>query len=226
MMSLFSRWFVPVSCAGLLCASLLLSGCRGQMSSNPPIHPNWNMDSQKRIDAQEENLFFQDARGMRPLVDGTVARGWMRGDSAWHECKKTDGSYVDAVPTIDKTAESTALMKRLGYSPGHTLKLDPALLARGQEQFNIYCTPCHGYSGDGKGIVTKYSNGLVPQNLHSDYVRKMAPGQIYEAMAKGVRTMPSFVSQIETLDRWAIVAYVRALQLTRLPGVAQKGERK
>lgn len=226
MKSLYSRWFAPLSCTGLLIASLLLAGCRGQLSPNPPIHPNWNMDSQKRVEAQEENLFFKDRRGMRPLIEGTVARGWLRADSAWYAGKDQAGNYVKALPAVAQKAQRSEVMKRLGYQPGQAIKLDTALIARGQEQYNVFCTPCHGYNGDGKGIVTKYSNGLVPQNLHSEYVRKMAPGQIYEAMAKGVRSMPAFSSQLEVFDRWAIVAYVRALQLTRTKGVAKKGEGK
>ena len=216
----------PLSLFGAICFALLLGGCRGQLSPEPPIHLNPNMDHQKRFEAQEENLFFQDGRAMRPLIEGTVARGFLREESGWYKGQE-NGQDVKKLPSIAKDYPKSDAMKRLGYKAGDALKLDAALLARGQERYNIFCTPCHGYSGDGKGIVTKYSKALIPQNLQSQYVREMPVGQIYRSMANGVgANMPAFNSQVDVFDRWAIVAYVRALQLTRRNVLAKQGESK
>ncbi|MEM1010185.1 MAG: cytochrome c, partial [Myxococcota bacterium] len=207
-------------------ALLGLTGCRGQLFSQPPIHPNLNMDHQKKVEAQEESLFFRDRRGMRPLVKGVVARGWLRANRPWHEGRDSKGNYVRTLPSIPKTVPQTAIMDRLGIKPGTPLQLNKALLKRGRERFNIFCTACHGYNGNGQGLVTKYSQGLNPTNLHTAYVREMATGQIYEAIAKGVRSMPSYSPALETFDRWAVVAYVRALQLSRVQAVVQKGPKQ
>ena len=175
----------------ILLAALVLGGCRGMDSDEPPIHLNLNMDFQERFDPQEANPFFADNRSMRPPVPGTVARGMLREDVAFYEGRTDDGSFVDEMP-LPTTRE---------------------LLMRGQSRYNIFCAPCHGGAGDGEGIITAGGYGYTPApTYHSDRLREVADGFLYDAIASGVRTMPAYGHQVPPADRWAIVAYIRALQ--------------
>lgn len=183
---------------GLLLAALLLSGCRGMQSDNPPVHPNPNMDFQEKFQEQEANPFFADNAAMRKPVAGTVARGMLKENSELHAGRTEDGDYVERVPI--------------------TVTRD--LLERGKERYNIYCTVCHGRSGDGNGIimtgksnVTGQGYGYTPApTYHSERLRTVTDGYLYDVVANGVRNMPGYAQQIPVRDRWAIVTYVRALQ--------------
>lgn len=173
-----------------------LGGCRGMKSDQPPIHPNLNMDFVQRFEAQEANPLFEDGAAMRTPVAGTVARGQLKTtDNAPFEYGRTaDGAYVAEIP-VPVTAD---------------------LLERGQERFNIYCTVCHGYAGDGRGIVAVGNGGqgygfAVP-SYHTDALRARPDGYIYDVIQNGVNTMPSYGHEIAPDDRWAVVAYIRALQ--------------
>lgn len=170
---------------------LVIASCRGQISEQEPIHPNMNMDQQDRFEAQEENPFFSDNRSMRMPVEGTVARGNLRQDEAYYEGINPDSSFVEESP----------------------VELTRPLLNRGQGQYNIYCAPCHGRTGAGDGIIMEGQYGFVPApSFHLDRIRDMPDGQLYSAIANGIRTMPSYAHQVGVEDRWAIVAYIRALQ--------------
>ena len=100
------------------------------------------------------------------------------------------------------------------------------LMRRGQERYDVFCTPCHGYAGNGDGIVAKRAERLQegtwtpPSSLHTDLVRSRPDGQLFNTISNGVRTMPAYGSQIPVADRWAIVAYVRALQRSQGARVA------
>jgi mono/diheme cytochrome c family protein len=182
-------------------AMLLVAGCRGTTSTEPPIHLNPNMDQQHRYDPQEPNAFFADNRAMRPPVDGTVAVGALQEDDHFYR-GRVDGKLVETLPP--------------------ELTLDKALLDRGHERFNIYCAPCHDQAGNGQGIVVKRNAGLTPPPaFHTDRLRTAPLGYFFEVMTNGVRTMPTYRYQIAAKDRWAIAAYVRALQLSRVAGLDQ-----
>lgn len=170
--------------------AVFLGGCRGSLKEDPPIHLNPNMDAMERFEAQEANPFFEDGRAMRPPVPGTVARGMLREDIAFHRGRNADGSYVE-VPPIAYTVELTH---------------------RGRERYDIYCAVCHGAAGDGQGTVMAGGYGFVPAGFHNDRLRTIEDGYLYEVITQGVRTMPAYAQQIPVADRWAIVAYVRALQ--------------
>lgn len=172
----------------------LLGGCRGQISDKPPIHYNPNMDNVKRFDAQEPSKFWADGRSTRPDVPGTIAVGQLREDPATQVGKDASGAFVSTLPA--------------------GMKLDQALLDRGEGRFNIYCAPCHDRSGSGNGIV-RQRGFIPPPNFQDARVRAMPVGQIVNAAAEGVRTMPSYAAQVPAADRWAIAAYVRALQISQ-----------
>lgn len=177
--------------AGLVAIGISLTACQGQLSEKPPVHPNLNMDQQPRKEAQEVNNFFDDGRSMRQPVEGTIARGLAKTDVAYYEGVDENGDYIDYIP----------------------VDLTKSFLYRGKERYEIYCTPCHGQTGAGNGIIMEGGYGFVPAPSYHDQRLIEAPdGQIYSAIYNGVRTMYSYASQIPVEDRWAIVAYVRALQ--------------
>jgi mono/diheme cytochrome c family protein len=135
--------------------------------------------------------FFADGRSARNPVDGTVARGDLREDSYLYTGK-------------------------IGGNPGEYMPfpVTPDVLSRGQDRFNVYCTPCHGRVGDGNGFIP--SRGLKrPPSYHIDRLRKAPVGYFFDVMTNGFGVMPDYSAQIAPRDRWAIVAYVRALQLSQ-----------
>ncbi len=177
----------------LVLAGLILAGCQGRPSEDPPIHLNPNMDHQPKFKAQSETDFYADKATMRLPVEGTVARGELRADEAYYTGRDTKGNLLEAMP-VPVTME---------------------LLKRGQDRFNIYCQPCHGQTGIGNGIVVQRGM-LPPPNFHSDLMRQKPDGHFFDVMTNGIRNMPSYRSQVSVSDRWAITAYVRALQKTQL----------
>lgn len=177
---------------------IILTGCRGMESEREPIEVNLNMDFQERFDPQEANPFFADNRSMRPPVPGTVARGLLREDTPIYMGRTSGGGYLQDMP----------------------VPITRALLERGQDRYGIYCTVCHGAAGDAQGIImvgtstlTGGGYGFTPApSFHDDRLRQVEDGYLYDTITNGIRNMPAYGPQIPVLDRWAIVAYVRALQ--------------
>lgn len=175
----------------ILALALVFISCRGEKFDQEPIHPNMNMDQQERFEAQEQNTFFEDGRSMRMPVEGTVARGNLREDQAFYQGINEDSSFVEDIP----------------------VNVTKAFLKRGQKQYDIYCAACHGATGDGQGIIMTGGYGYVPApSYHLDRLRNIEDGYLYSTIANGIRNMPSYAQQVEVEDRWAIVAYIRALQ--------------
>jgi len=168
--------------------AVLLTGCAGVATENPPIQVFPDMKDQPRYEAQAASAFFADKRAGRRPVPGTVARGHLKEDEGYYT-GAVDGMYV-------------------GRNP---LPIDAANLERGQVRFNIYCAPCHDQAGTGKGLVGTKSLWLA-NDLHIDRVKNMVDGELFEVISIGRRTMPGYRFQIPERDRWAIVAYIRALQ--------------
>jgi mono/diheme cytochrome c family protein len=147
------------------------------------------MDNQPKYQAQEKCEYFADESAMRQPVPGTVAREFLREDSAYFTGIDSNGD------TLVNSPVETSMQ----------------LLERGQERFDIYCSPCHGRAGDGKGIMV--SRGYVPPpDYHTDRIRNLPDGHIFDVISNGIRNMPGYRHQVPVEDRWAIVAYVRALQ--------------
>jgi mono/diheme cytochrome c family protein len=197
---------------------MLAAGCfQGRPSQKPPIHLNPNMDSQEKFKAQESSSFYPDGAAMRPLPVGTVARGWLRQDQQTEQPLRTAPDQPltgDAVYTFytGRPANAPADV----FAAKSPVPLTPALLARGQERFNIYCAVCHGQAGDGQGIATQRGVGrsmINPPPYTTDRVMNMPDGQIFSIITNGTgAVMPSYAYQIPVEDRWAIISYLRALQ--------------
>jgi mono/diheme cytochrome c family protein len=184
---------------------LALVACRGDISREPPVHLNQNMDQQNRFEAQEETSLFEDGRAMRPHVEGTVAVGTLEEDPHVYWGKNADGGFATALPSEAPV--------------GTKLALDRALLERGQDRYTIFCTPCHDGQGTGKGTVVE--RGMMPPpSFHDERVLAMPIGQIFNVITEGARNMQPYRKQVQLRDRWAIAAYVRALQLSRRAGLS------
>lgn len=194
-MTRFLSMPLPILAAGILMMSL--AGCRHSTSNAPPIHINPNMDVQPRYDPQERSPFFADGRTMRPPVVGTVARGFLREDTRFFFGRDESGAFVDRMP-VELTRE---------------------LIERGRDRYEIFCSVCHGVAGDGQGIIMTGNYGYVAApTYHSDALRAMPDGHYFDVVAHGIRTMPGYGAQVPVADRWAIVAYIRALQRSQDAG--------
>ncbi len=172
-----------------------LSACRGQTSSSPPIHLISDMQRQPKYLPQTSSTFFADGAGMRTPPEGVVsAEASLRSSDTG---KASDGTFLARVP----------------------VPVDEKLLARGQERFEIFCSPCHDKAGSGNGIVPR--RGFSPPiDLASDHTRGLADGEIFDVMTSGVRNMPAYRFQVPVADRWAIVSWVRVLQRSQHATVA------
>jgi hypothetical protein len=184
-----------------------LAGCRGQTSKDSPIVGIRNMYDQPRYDMQSKSDFFADKRTMRLPVEGTVTREEILDEEVGHGRLKDDSGYVLTIPG--------PVIERSGGML--------SLISRGQERFNIYCTPCHDKTGSGHGMAVKHGM-LAPPTFHQDRIRHMPDGQLFETISNGIRNMPSYGISVPVPDRWAIVAYVRALQLSQAPIAASNQE--
>ena len=164
--------------------------------TEPRVHIIPDMDNQPKVKAQSRLMLFADRRGMRPPVPGTVARSAVIGDSALMLGKTEGDSWVELSP----------------------VPVTVPLLERGQQRYEIYCSPCHGLAGYGDGMVAQRADQLQegtwtpPTSFHTELVRERSAGHLYNTISNGIRNMPSYGSQIPVNDRWAIVAYLRALQ--------------
>lgn len=181
----------------------VIARARVHPTPDPRIHIIRDMDNQMYYEAQSANPLFADGRAMRPPVPGTVARGEDELDDHLHRGLGPDGSFVDAFPA--------------------QVKVDPALLARGRERYGIYCAPCHGYTGWGDGMISRRVRELQGRNVtdiqwvpptsyHTPNMQTYPVGQLVHVITNGVRNMPPYGAQVDTHDRWAIAAYVKALQ--------------
>lgn len=150
-----------------------------------------DMHNQPKFYPQRSTTFFADGRSVRPQVANTVARNQLHADT-YYTTGIVDGKEGDGMP----------------------LPVTPELLARGQEQYNVFCTPCHSRVGNGAGMIVQ--RGYRPAgNFHTDRLRNAPLGHLYSVIANGYGAMPEYGTQVLTEDRWAIVAYIRALQLSQ-----------
>ena len=151
-----------------------------------------DMHNQAKVQPFEASELFADGAASRTPVAGTVARGLLRADTRLYRGVEADGSFVDEIP-LPVTAE---------------------LVTRGRERFEIFCSPCHGRTGDGLGMIVQ-RGFKSPSSFHIDRLQQTQDGYFYDVITNGFGQMSDYASQVVPEDRWAIVAYVRALQLSR-----------
>lgn len=171
---------------------------RHTRKASPRVHPVLDMDFQPKYQAQQASPLFDDGRAMRPPVAGTVP--------------------------VDARLDDTHLLRgEVGGKPATTfpLPVSSKMMERGRERYGIFCATCHGLGGDGDGMTSQLAfqrqepKWVKPMSLHDTPVVKQPVGQLFKTITDGVRTMPSYRSQIPVEDRWAIVLYVLALQRSR-----------
>jgi len=151
-----------------------------------------DMHDQPRYEPFEKSDFFADGQASRLPIEGTVARGQLREDIAFYTGLTEDGQLMATLP----------------------IELDAATLARGRELFNAFCSPCHDRVGTGNGMIVQ--RGFKrPESFHAVRLRQSPPGYFFQVMTNGFAEMSSYAGQIEPAERWAIIAYVRALQLSQ-----------
>lgn len=150
-----------------------------------------DMYDQPRYNPLRPSAFFPNGMSARPIPAGTVARG-----------------HLDANPDFYQGKEGTRLVTQF------PLPVTAALLARGQQRFNIYCSPCHSLLGDGNGMIVQRGY-MAPPSFHSDYLRQAPAGHFFDVITNGWGAMPDYREQVTPHDRWAIIAYIRALQLSQ-----------
>lgn len=186
-----------------LLVALLVSvlGFRGTIFTKPPgeVFPEWAFPGMKytsKIRPQSASAFFADGHADRVPPQHTVMRGMLQEDDHMYRGKDENGQFVAGFP--------------------QDLTVDLAFIKRGQEKYNTYCAPCHGLTGSGDGIVAKYGMGTLAGNgnYHTDRLRAMPEGQIYDTITHGSasKVMFPYGDKLNPEERWAVVAYVRALQ--------------
>lgn len=151
-----------------------------------------DMHDAPRYEPLEKSTFYADDRASRDPIPGTIAREYPREITPFNTGMGADGRPLAELPVT----------------------LSPVLLARGQERYNIFCAPCHDQVGTGQGMIVRRGY-KQPQTLHSDRLRAEPPGYFFDVISNGFGQMPSYASQVPTADRWAIAAYIRALQLSQ-----------
>jgi mono/diheme cytochrome c family protein len=150
-----------------------------------------DMHDQPKYQPLEASSFFADGRASRPRVPGTVARG-RRDDDALLVSGKQDGKLSEVFPA----------------------PVTKAVLDRGHQRFDVYCSPCHDRAGTGRGMIVMRGY-KQPTSFHDERLRTMPPGYFFDVITNGFGIMPSYAAQIPVDDRWAIAAYIRALQLSQ-----------
>jgi mono/diheme cytochrome c family protein len=148
------------------------------------------MHDQPKYIPLRETAFFTDARSSRPLVEGTVARGHLRDDELLYT-GKANGAAAEVFP----------------------FAVTEQVMVRGHERFDVFCAPCHGRTGQGDGMIV-LRGYRRPPSLHQDRLRAAPVGHFFDVITNGFGAMPDYASQIKAGDRWAITAYIRALQLS------------
>ncbi len=189
---------------------VVIARARVGHSTDSRLHLTQDMDAQPKLKTQQAAEIFADGRELRLPIEGTIARGHLDEDDHYFRgyrsvinpgTGKTEVTFFDGLPP--------------------QVQLTPALLKRGQERFEIYCGVCHGNDGYGNGPVNaraiqrQEAKWVPPANLHTDLVRGRPDGHIFNTITNGIRNMAAYGPQIPVEDRWAIVAYVRALELSQ-----------
>lgn len=182
-----------------------IAGYRGEVLRKPPLEIFADMNRQPKLRPQRPDDFFENGVSSQLPPPGTVARG---------EPMQTVNGKAYAFQDVPvNTGRVTGTTNFIENNP---LPITDELLARGRGRFDIYCSPCHGKLGDGNGITKKIGDMPAVANLHDLRIVTMTDGEIFNTVTKGKNTMGAYGPLVPTQDRWAIVAYVRVLQLSWL----------
>ena len=205
---------------------VLIARTRTELSPNRPIHGFLDMDIQPKLQPQQMapvrngEPMFTDHRAMRPFPAGTVARGQLRGPDEAHLYYgyKIDGDLTAVMQVDPNNAERDVPVFYEGFPP--QIEVDERFVMRGQDRYNAFCFTCHGLDGRGNGPTHVRAQQIKavwtpPANLILPIYRERSEGYLFNVITHGYNTMAAYGSQISVEDRWAIVAYLRALQVAQ-----------
>jgi len=191
------RAIVFAVCAGLL----LICGCRRDMQDQPKVKPLRGAS------------FFSDGLGSRQPIEGTIPRGFLRENVEFYTGKKAGAATATATPAQQPAAgaQQSSFPDDVVDFP---IPVNKEVVLRGRERYNIFCSACHGLTGNGDGMIVRRGFRRAA-SFNDDRLRQAPVGHFFDAMTNGWGAMPSYAPQIPVQDRWAIVAYIRALQASQ-----------
>lgn len=185
------------------------------------------MQDQPKVKAYRQNPFYRDGVSAKPPVEGTVPRGYLRADREYYFGKKENPGQQPAATPIQPAgvlapAAPGAIANPSTLYPDDVesfpFPITKEALDRGQERYQIFCSVCHGATGNGDGMIARRGfNKPAPASYHQDRLRQAPVGHFFDVMTNGWGAMPSYAAQIPVEDRWKIIAYIRALQLSQMP---------
>lgn len=198
------RYFLLIFAVCVL-AVIGIAGKRGSLSRKPPLYMFPDMNRQLKLRAQQPNDFFANGVGSQLPPPGTIP---------WGKPIQTTGGLV--YPYEDSPVYTGRVAGTTNFVENNPLPVTAQLLQRGRQRFTIYCSPCHGQEADGNGITKKIGAMAVVANLHDKRVVEMPAGEIFHVITHGRNLMGAYGPNMPVEDRWAIIAYLRALQLSWL----------
>jgi len=184
---------------------MLLLGPRGRTFTKPPLYIFPDMERQLKLRPQKDNTFFTNGISSQLQVPGTIARST--------PIQAVDGKVY---PFQDSPVNTGFITGTTNFIENNPLPITRSRLLRGQQRFQINCSPCHGATAEGTGITKKIGAMAVVANLHDKRIVEMPDGELFHVITNGRNLMGAYGANVSVEDRWAIVAYLRALQLARL----------
>lgn len=198
------RYFVAIFIICVLAVVGIL-GFRGTHFRKPPLYIFPDMEFQLKLRPQKDAVFLKNGLSSQPPVPGTVARS-----TPLQVGTNSVFSFQDLPVNTGRVTGTT------NFIENNPMPITAGLMARGQQRFTINCTPCHGALADGNGITKKIGAMTVVANLHDKRIVEMTDGELFFVITNGRNNMGAYGPNVDIPDRWAIVAYLRALQLARL----------
>ena len=198
------RYFLAIFVLGVLIVFGVL-GRRGTHFRKPPLYIFPDMEFQLKLRPQKENGFFTNGITSQLHIPGTIARS-----------TPLQSANGPVYPFEDSPINTGHITGTTNFIETNPMPITAELLKRGQQRFTINCTPCHGATGEGKGITQKIGAMAVVANLHDKRIVELPDGELFFVISNGRNLMGAYGANITVEDRWAIIAYLRALQLARL----------
>ena len=198
----------------VLALLILATGCRRDMQDQPKMKP------------LRGSTFFGDGLSSRQPIEGTIPRGYLRSDTAYYTGKKTTpgATATPAQQQIAGDAANSAAQQNTFPDDVDTFPfpVTKEIVERGHERYNIFCSACHGMTGNGDGMIVRRGFRRAA-SFNDDRLRQAPVGHFFDAVTNGWGAMPSYSAQIPVQDRWAIIAYIRALQISQQNTAAASG---
>jgi mono/diheme cytochrome c family protein len=186
--------------------TLLTGACRRDMQDQPKMKPF------------RSTTFYKDGLSSRPRVEGTVPRGFLNADTEYFTGKKAGRTTTGATPAGPQPGTTRATATGAAAFPDDVevfpIAVTEELVKRGKERYEIFCSACHGFTGKGDGMIVRRGFRRAA-SFHDERLRTAPVGHFFDAMTNGWGAMPSYAPQISVKDRWAIIAYIRALQISQ-----------